>query len=585
MSETWTVVSTALLMGLVLGLVEGSYLLAKLFLWRSPVTGLFGASADMAWLAPLANAVVLGAVALLGLILTSRARWLSDRTDALVLGLAVLSLTQWSGRLHMWAGALVALGVAVRWDSGGRPGLATLRRVAPRWSVPALSLVLAFGIGMHAWARRSAAAEAPLPAGIEAAASGRPNVVLLVLDTERANSLALFTEGGVSAPATDGLAAGGVRFASAIAPSSWTLPSHASLFTGRAPPHLGAGRGEVLTLETETLAQAFANAGYETRGYAGNLHFLTPLHGLTPGFEAWDSTPLEVGTALSSAWLVRQPVTVLRRVLGLHPYLIDRTATDVNRSIARWKERRADDRPFFVFVNYFDAHEPYVTESGGSLLSQWRGPINFLARGESADAYSAEEISELRAGYEAAITELDGGIGEVLALLASGDTSNTLVVVTSDHGEEFGGHGAMSHGHTLYQPALRVPLVMRLPGVLPAGLEVVEPVGIIDVAATLLDLAGVTGHSVGGRSFAGALRSGAAMDPRIVFSETGDERSVVADSFHLIRHADGAEELYRLDDRWEARPLSGAVYAPVVSALQGLLDQQSDTDTGPSGRR
>jgi arylsulfatase A-like enzyme len=300
-----------------------------------------------------------------------------------------------------------------------------------------------------------------------------PNVLLVSIDTLRADHLSSYGYERNTTPHLDALAARGLLFEAAHSTSSWTLPAHASLLTGRYPSFHGLeDEGAVLPEGLPTLAERFRELGYATFAVVAHV-YVGREFGLDRGFDSFDDSLLEGGT--------RNP----------------RAAEVVDRVLAHVD---ADgDRPFFAFVHLFDPHWDYAppppwdarfTDPGyagpvdGTLrsLSPWSGPDR---------AMPAADLAHLLALYDGEVAYADAEIGRLLAALEErGALERTVVAVTADHGEEFEEHGRLGHGHSLYGEVLRVPLILAGHPRLPAGERRREPVSLVDVAATLLDLAG-----------------------------------------------------------------------------------------------
>ncbi len=307
----------------------------------------------------------------------------------------------------------------------------------------------------------------------------RPNVLLVVIDTLRADRLGC--QGGARdlTPNLDRLAAEGVRFANAWSQAPWTLPSTASLLTSLYPEQHGAGgslpRFRGLDPTVRTLAEDLRDAGYRT-GSIVNVAFLDEPFGLTRGFEDVDAKHFESNR-------------VVRR------------ATETTDAALAWLEK-GDGRPFFLLAHYFDPHavydppQPYRRrfaaegdrEEDGFVFGT-RVEMIAIRRGELVpDPATLERAERL---YDGEVAYTDHEVGRLLAgLEALGLAEDTLVVVTSDHGEEFGDHGGFEHGHTMYTELLHVPLLLRLPGVLPRRV-VDAAVRLVDVAPTVLELCGL----------------------------------------------------------------------------------------------
>ncbi len=277
------------------------------------------------------------------------------------------------------------------------------------------------------------------------------NLLLVTLDTVRADHLGAYGDAAAATPALDALAAEGVRFADAQASAPLTLPSHVSLLTGLAPPHHGVhDNGGALRADVPTLATRLARAGYRTAAFVGAF-VLDHRFGLARGFELYDDD------------IARPP----GEAAALEAERPGREVVD--RALA-WLAKD-DPRPFFLWVHLYDAHAPY------------RPPAPFAERFAGAP-------------YDGEIAEVDAQVARLLAALdGRGAVARTLVAVVADHGEALGEHGEATHGLFLYQGTLRVPWLLRAPGVLPRGFVVRPPVGTVSLAPTLAGLLGLPGTS------------------------------------------------------------------------------------------
>ena len=319
-----------------------------------------------------------------------------------------------------------------------------------------------------------------------------PNVLLLVLDTVRAIELGLYGFTPSTSPSLDGLGASGVVFDQAVSTASWSAPSHASLFTGRNPGELSIDWDRPLDTTYPTLAEELRRAGYSTIGIVANTAYASAETGLGRGFDRYEDYQLTLRRALAMPSLTRRILD--RKRESLHEPPLDGAgripAASVSRRLLSWLERRPA-RPYFAFLNFYDAHAPYsAPEPFWSRLlpgeTRRAIPIRASRRGDPTE-------SPARKAYAAAISHLDSEIGALLgSMLERGDLDNTLVVVTADHGEEFNEHAALGHGQTLYTQALRVPLLLFWPGHLPAT-RVSDPVSLARLPATIMDLVGRKG--------------------------------------------------------------------------------------------
>ena len=285
--------------------------------------------------------------------------------------------------------------------------------------------------------------------GSEPSPPGAPgwNLLLVTLDTLRADRLGCYGYGAAETPHLDGLAARGLRFEQAMTPAPLTLPAHATILTGLLPPRHGLrgnGTGS-LPPDLGTMATRLAEGGYRTGAFVGSF-VLDRRFGLGRGFAAYDDEVDRSGP----------------RGAGLEAERPGREVVD--RALA-WLAA-GDSRPFFAWVHLYDAHAPY----------------------EPPEPYASRHAGR---AYDGEISEVDAQVGRLLAFLAEqGAAQRTVVAVAGDHGEALGEHGELTHGFFLYEPSLRVPLILAAPGVLPGGRVVVQPVGLADLAPTLLALLG-----------------------------------------------------------------------------------------------
>ena len=317
---------------------------------------------------------------------------------------------------------------------------------------------------------------AAVPFEVERRSSSRsePNVLLVVIDTLRADRLHCYGNPLEVSPVIDGLAARGTRFARSYSSSSWTIPSTASLLTGRTPPQhgLGAGSSYYLADRIETLPELFQREGFTTAGFACNP-LIARERNFDQGFEFFRSY----------RWTA---------------------AADVADDVAGWLDENRERR-FFLYLHYVDPHGPYQPppESAGRFVHAAR-PEGFIERPQAVrdalDAYYAGEglgaqvlaaiVAHHSANYDAEIHAVDRALGQVLDRIESlGLAQSTIVCVTSDHGEEFLEHGWFGHYAQLFDESVHVPLVLAGPGV-PRGVVEQRAIENRFVAQTLLRLAG-----------------------------------------------------------------------------------------------
>jgi arylsulfatase A-like enzyme len=397
-----------------------------------------------------------------------------------------------------------------------------------------------------------------------------PNAILIVLDTVRARSLSLYGYHRHTSPNLDAFATTGVVFERAMSTAPWTLPSHASMFTGRLPHELGADWLTPLDAQHPTLAEMFAARGYITAGFTANLLYTMAGSGLSRGFARYVDFPITPRWIAEHSWLARGPAALLNRTLQGRDDIRFRRADEINEAFFAWvaADRRA---PFFAFLNYADPHEPYLPPAphDAQFGDGHRAPAPDAGR-----TWTSDELQRLTDAYDGEVAYLDAEIGRLLnTLQARGLLENTLVVITADHGEQLGEHGLVDHANSLYRPLLHVPLVISFPSAVPSGVRISEPVSLVNLPATILDLTDAGGTpALPGRSLAGYWQPGARPEAHAVFAEVsrginlpaslpasrGAMTSVVVGGMQYIRNGDGSEELYDFDrDVDESTNLAG----------------------------
>jgi arylsulfatase A-like enzyme len=415
----------------------------------------------------------------------------------------------------------------------------------------------------------------------------RPNVLLVSVDTLRADAVGAYGS-PVPTPALDALAADGVLFENAIAPAPETGPSHATLLTGIDVPRHGVGEnGAPLPARVRTLADAFRSAGYPTGAFVSSF-VLDPRFGWSRGFDAYDARFPKRGET------IRQRVAFARQH-ELDGY--DRRAPTTTATALAWLA--AAPEPFFLFVHYFDPHAPYdgpaelasrvPTAHVQALARRWLP----AARRELAELTLAE-LSRVIRHYHAEVLLVDQAVGELIeALETRGSRERTLIVLTADHGEGLGQHGSLDHAHQLYEAQVRVPLLFHWAGELPRGRRIETPVGLVDVAPTLAELAGVELGSVDGRSLAAALRAGNEPAPRPlvgrrrrypkpIAGHRGQKFFVRDARWKYIRASHDPDELYDLtQDPGELRNLHPARPGE-VARLGSILDEHLAASPEPA---
>lgn len=374
-------------------------------------------------------------------------------------------------------------------------------------------------------------------------------VVLIVLDTARADHLSCYGYARPTSPWIDAFAAHATQYDLAIAPGSWTLPSHASMFTGKHPFEHGAHRTDAVSELYEnaipldeshfTLAEAFAAEGFVTAAFAANDGYLDVSWQLDQGFQTYQ--------------VINEPAVVL------------------NERIFAWLDTLSTDR-FFLFVNYMDAHHPYNTTpvegvvpgpvSQDKLLRRYL--ISLVRRTDGAEP-TPDLVASVVGQYDTGIANADVGVGALLDRLQSwGKYEDATIIVTSDHGEAFNEHHIIGHGFDVYQPEIWVPLIVKAPRQQDRR-RVHEPISLSDLPRLIFSL---MARDMG-KKYAAEFPNAPGAHPLIAqnyFTGKGildlpgygarfrrARTAVIDGSLKLIDSTDGTRELYDLaEDPWEA---------------------------------
>jgi arylsulfatase A-like enzyme len=371
-----------------------------------------------------------------------------------------------------------------------------------------------------------------------AATAERPNILLISIDTLRADHLSCYGYSRPTSPAIDRLAAEGVLFEQVVASSPWTLPSHASMLTGLNPRNHGLkSRLAGLQEDIPTLAMLLRDGGYTTMALVNAPDFL-PRHGLHRGFEKYREYPPREGG---------------RRV---------RSGKRQVAQAINWLEE-GFDRPFFMFIHNYDVHSGY--DPAPEFLDMFATPYDGKIKGSTADlmrarhgelTLSEDDLRHLIDRYDGGIRQLDSELALLFEYLdRRGLSDSTVVIVTSDHGEEFLEHGGVLHGQTMYSEMLDVPLILRGPG-LPAGKRILGLAGLSDITPTVLVLAGVDVPKMDGMDLTPTWEVGGAIpEDRLTFAEA-DHRNAEEDIKRMVRVGDVKLIYDRLARRQELYDLS-----------------------------
>jgi arylsulfatase A-like enzyme len=364
-------------------------------------------------------------------------------------------------------------------------------RFAP-WMIAAAALI-ALGVLSYGPVRE-ASQRAALPAP-----RNSPNVLIIIVDTLRADHLSLYGYTRDTSPYLDQLAQQGVLFEHPIAPSSWTLPSHASMLTGLYPHQTGVETDkDVLSGSIPTIGEAMENRGYRTAAFSANFEFFSRNFGFIHGFSHFEDFEQSLGGILEKVDLSRFILIRLSRDTTGDPFAFfgvknKPTAEKIDQDALDWIEKGR--RPFFVVLNYMDVHAPVLPPEPylhiyTKRTDAWNESLHFDSTCYNVPKELCEtERPEFIDTYDGAIRYVDLSIQHLLSQLNDrGILRNTIVVFTSDHGQEFGDHLLWGHHKSLYRSEIQVPLIIWKPGLVPPSVRVQTPVTTTDIPATILDL-------------------------------------------------------------------------------------------------
>jgi arylsulfatase A-like enzyme len=616
-AETGLAASSVLLVavwfGLASGLLELSILFFRVELFED---GFFLRSEHFLWMVPLSELVINGSLGLALALWSSAGRRLTSRR---VIG--ILLFVSCMSQLLMVRGLNLATCTLISWGISRRTAGWLEARLSQSWRLVrggtiVFSIILIGLLGVSL-IRQAFDRHGNQVSRVTLSPAAR-NVVLIVLDTVRADHLSLYGYARDTTPNLTRLAEQGVLFERARSTAPWTLPSHASLFTGRWPHELDVERLGRLDTRCTTLSEFLGAQGYATAGFVANPLLCGNKSGLARGFDHYSDYPVnlaEVFRASSFGWVLSR---LGARVVGelrwcftsdargtISLDFVRKNARAVNREFLDWLSNNGD-RPFFAFLNYFDAHDPYLTPEGATsqcaAVPNSRSDFAMLRDWQrlDKDTLAPKDIQLARDAYDNCIASLDHEIGQLIdELQTRGPLEKTLLILTSDHGEQFGEHRTFGHGLSLYEPEVHVPLLMIAPASVPRGRVVGQAVSLRNVPATIVDFLGLKSVSpIPGISLSAAWQERPAHSvslrlapmselnariedvpvPRNAPALDGPVRAILSDGTVYIHHGSGAEELYDLDsDPTESYDLGDTQGAgPMLERCRKLLDQLVD---------
>jgi len=425
------------------------------------------------------------------------------------------------------------------------------------------------------------------------ASDGRPrNAILISIDTLRPDHLSCYGHDRPTSPTLDKLAGEGVRFTDVTSAAPWTLPAHATMLTGLYPSHHGVKSHETrLPDSAVTLAEEFRDHGFQTLAVVNTHNVGAPQFQLGQGFQEFryiveteeDPRTMKVRTYDSGEVVVSTAKELLRE--------------------------RAADQPFFLFLHFYDVHTDFTPkdEYKAEFVGPYAGRLTGLSTQLNGIRTRKEQLAEadvrwLREMYDAEIRQLDDLLGRFFAWLGEqGLFEDTVFLVTSDHGEEFQEHGSLLHGTTQYQELLRIPWILRGPGV-PSGTVLDDAVHGVDITPTLLAAMGIPSSVPRDGLDVSVLWKGGTLPERVFFGEADHNNRIegrdVIDIKRMVRRgsdklhwnrATGEFEFYDLatdpGERTDLWPAPGDRAGPLQRELEQFLvgEVKAEAIAAPEG--
>lgn len=612
-----SLLSVAICFGVLTGIVEGAGLLVFQKINSARWGPMLHVSGPIVWISILVDVVLFCLLALV--VAVAGKLWSRIAVvPSLVFVFSAAAMYDWlsvTGRLYRIPILLLSAGVGAvlgRWVRRNEKSFIFFCECSAPWIAAMAVLVFAGIEGGERWMERATLAKLP------AAQGSSPNVIVLVVDTLRADHLSSYGYARPTSPRIDRLASQGVLFEDAISPSSWSFPSHVSLVTGLyqfqhgmgAVPQMPVFDGPPTFSGNRTIGEEFESRGYRTAAFSANRTYFSHSLGFGRGFTHFEDYFQDAadglvrtlyGREFSRIYLSRSDKSKPKRVLrwlGWNSILdqdeegsgsyggaegVRKRASAVNGELFRWIDNGAwQKRPFFAFLNYFDVHEKYG------------GPRTFVK-----PAWDQESDIDK---YDDGVRYVDDMFGQLMSgLQQRGLAQNTLIVVTSDHGESLGQHGLKEHGLALYWELVHVPLIFWYPGHIPAGVRITTPVTNADIGATVLRVLGGTSKFPGqalstlwsdpdaGQSWPAPLtevtenpypgKIDRAAIRNVPTAITGAMKSVVTPQWQLIVHSKAGDQLYDHNaDPAELKNLANSasgeavvrsLYAAIAARLSG----------------
>jgi arylsulfatase A-like enzyme len=484
--STTDILRMALVAGMALGFMEaGQLAFSRHVLGRMIYQGV-----HYCWLAPLVDALLLlvlgSAVAIVSRFVPLVAQF--QVVVWIYVFVIVVGLRGIFPRVHLASWLILACGLATFFSRGVlrvRCGVRTLNLSLLTLLVLWAATAAATGLTQRASEQRAIAALSTPPANA-------PNVLWIVMDTTPAKRLSMYGYARPTSPHLERFARTGVVFDHCMSSTSWTLPSHATMFSGKLRHEQDCGWTKPLGAQHRMIAEVLRDRGYATGGFAANALYLSREFGLAQGFCRYREPRTLLGQAIQSSQLAN---SIAKRTLlpVFNGQVVGRkTGATINANCLEWLAQLSKDRPYFAFLNYMETHTPYVpSPSNAARFGVTKSITGNLDLDGGLIPNQEGWLENLVHTYDACVADLDQHIGRLLNDLSRrGHLENTLVIITADHGEQLGEHDLLYHSNSLYTPQIHVPLIISFPGVLPANRRFDEVVSLAHLPSTVMDLLG-----------------------------------------------------------------------------------------------
>lgn len=431
----------------------------------------------------------------------------------------------------------------------------------------------------------------------------KPNILLISIDTLRADHLSCYGHHRATTPHLDRVAEDGQMFTAAYSPAVWTPPAHASMFTGLYPSQHGVVDEYKLSSTVPTLAEILSNHGYLTCGFSNNS-MVGEIVGLHRGHQYFD----EVWVGAEYSNVVSRGLGFLGRKLVEVAGKKDEGARTTTKRALKWlSENVHGPLPFYVFIHHIDVHNPmkaprpfryrYLSRALREKVDMnkiWQVADNPLICLTDGLELNEDEIEVLRCIYDEELAYVDDQVGQIIRFLKEHHVlDDTLVIITADHGEHFGEHGLYSHVASLYEPVLHIPLIVRYPKRVEPGQQSDRLVQLVDILPTVLELLDISypgavplhGRSLFGDDERPIFAEWEGRVPYFVRNRLGErahpedlklyttKQNMIREGAHkLIVRADGKRELYNLERDPQERHNLAEQEAQKVEALGRALE-------------